>query len=58
MSNTVKTAFHQGFLSGFLLMLDESFGGPTELMVAFVFVISMNRGSSWFPRCIGPQPHW
>jgi heat shock protein HtpX len=48
MSNTVKTAFLLGLLSGLLLLIGQALGGSQGLMVGFLFAVITNFGSYWF----------
>jgi heat shock protein HtpX len=48
MSNGLKTALLLGLLSGLLLAIGEYFGGPSGLLLAFIFAAVMNLGSYWF----------
>jgi heat shock protein HtpX len=48
MTNTLKTTFLLGVLSGLLLLIGELFGGQQGLIVAFGFAALMNVGSYWF----------
>ena len=48
MTNTLKTTFLLGLLSGLLLLIGELFGGQQGLLLAFGFAALMNLGSYWF----------
>ncbi len=48
MSNTLKTTFLLGALTGLLMMFGQIFGGRGGMVIAFVFAIAMNFGSYWF----------
>lgn len=48
MGNTVKTTLLLGLLSGLLLVIGRSLGGPGGLMIALVFAVVMNFTSYWF----------
>lgn len=48
MSNTLKTTFLLGALTGLLMMFGQLFGGRTGMVVAFGFAVLMNFGSYWF----------
>jgi heat shock protein HtpX len=48
MGNTIKTTLLLGLMSGVLLVLGDSLGGSSGLMMAFVFAVLMNFASYWF----------
>jgi len=48
MSNTIKTTFLLGALTGLLMFFGHLFGGRSGMMIAFVFAMVMNFGSYWF----------
>ena len=48
MANGVKTVLLLGALSGLLLVLGDYFGGPSGLLIAFIFAAVMNLASYWF----------
>ncbi|GIW40047.1 MAG: protease HtpX [Candidatus Binatia bacterium] len=48
MSNTLKTTFLLGLLTGVILAIGQFFGGTSGLVVAFVFAAVTNLGSYWF----------
>ena len=48
MNNSLKTVLLLGLLSGILLVIGESLGGPNGLVTAFGFAVVMNFVSYWF----------
>jgi heat shock protein HtpX len=48
MSNTLKTTFLLALLTGIILAIGRSIGGPNGLVIAFAFAVLMNFGSYWF----------
>jgi heat shock protein HtpX len=48
MSNTFKTAFLLGALSGLLLLIGQSLGGSQGLVIGFLFAGLMNFASYWY----------
>ena len=48
MSNTLKTTFLLGGLTGLLMLFGQIFGGRAGMMIAFVFAVVMNFGTYWF----------
>ncbi len=48
MGNAFKTAILLGALSALLLLIGQSFGGSTGLIIAFGFAVVMNFSSYWF----------
>lgn len=52
MSNGMKTALLLGLLSALVLLIGESLGGNSGLVVAFGFAVLMNFASYWFSSTI------
>jgi heat shock protein HtpX len=48
MPNGLKTVLLLGALTGLLLVIGDYFGGPSGMLVAFIFAAVMNFGSYWF----------
>jgi len=48
MSNTLKTTFLLGALTGLLMLFGQIFGGRAGMIFAFGFAVIMNFGSYWF----------
>jgi heat shock protein HtpX len=48
MNNSLKTVLLLGLLSGILLVIGESLGGASGLVMAFGFAVLMNLVSYWF----------
>jgi heat shock protein HtpX len=48
MSNTLKTTFLLGALTGLLMLFGQVFGGRTGMIFAFGFAVVMNFGTYWF----------
>ena len=52
MGNAIKTTLLLGLLSGVLLFIGGSLGGPNGMVIAFGFAVVMNFGSYWFSDTI------
>jgi len=48
MANGMKTALLLGLMSGLVLLIGETLGGPNGLVMAFGFAVLMNFASYWF----------
>src|SRR5262245_33834481 len=48
MSNTLKTTFLLGLMTGLLLWIGQALGGSQGLLIALVMAAVMNLGSWWF----------
>jgi heat shock protein HtpX len=48
MSNTLKTTFLLGALTGLLMLFGQMFGGRAGMVIAFGFAVVMNFGTYWF----------
>ncbi|MGH7425543.1 MAG: zinc metalloprotease HtpX [Candidatus Methylomirabilales bacterium] len=48
MTNTFKTIFLLGTLTGLLVVFGNYFGGTQGMMIAFLFALLMNFGAYWF----------
>jgi heat shock protein HtpX len=48
MSNTLKTTLLLGLMTGLLLWVGDTVGGPDGLMLAFLLAAVMNFGTYWF----------